>query len=84
MEHSGGLEFQFQFQLAVHLSNHVSVIHVISFIHHSSFIIQHFINSSGVYQQSIDSSLFIISSFIIIHNHPQHHSISYNQYIQLF
>ena len=69
IKHSAGLEFQFHFQSAVHLSNHVSVIHVISLIHHTSFIIQHFINSSGVYQQSIDSSSFIISSFIILH-HP--------------
>ena len=56
MEHSAGLEFQFQFQSAVQLSNHVSVIHVISFIHHTSFIIHHFINSSAVYYQSMDSS----------------------------
>ena len=69
MEHSAGFEFPFQFQSAVHLSNHVSTIYVISFIHRTSFIIQHFINSLGVHQQSIDSSSFIISSWIIIH-HP--------------
>ena len=64
MEHLAGLQFQFQLQSAIHLSNHVSVIEVISVIHHTSFITHHFINSSAVHQWFMDSSSFIISDII--------------------
>ena len=49
MDHSAGLEFQFPFQSAVHSNNHVSVIHVISFIHHTSFV------TSSIHQECISS-----------------------------
>ena len=45
---------------------------------HPSFIIHH----SALYQ--FIRSLSAVYRFIIIHHHPQHHSINYYQYLQLF